>query len=82
MPLREYHCPHCGNDYVELINHGDRDPDCPHCGEGDGIPLVSVPGAVGTSKHRTPDTNGHGCCGSRPNESGCIPGSCCGRNIR
>ncbi|MDD4730721.1 MAG: zinc ribbon domain-containing protein [Desulfovibrio sp.] len=79
MPLHEYRCQECGAEFVELVGHADTAPCCPQCGASDAEQLLSAPGAVGLRPDSLPDAQGHGCCGSRPGEKGCVPGSCCGK---
>ncbi|GAB6177717.1 hypothetical protein JCM16814_26080 [Desulfobaculum senezii] len=80
MPIYEYKCPSCGKVY-EALQIGDAPVQpCEFCGAEGGERLLSTSASsVGRSTSRTPDAGGHGCCGSRPSDKGCVPGSCCGK---
>ncbi|MEF2146213.1 MAG: zinc ribbon domain-containing protein [Desulfovibrionaceae bacterium] len=79
MPIHEYHCKACGKRFEEIVQSDEKNPRCPLCGGAQTKRMLSAPSALsGKEKRRTPDATGHGCCGSRPGDRGCIPGSCCG----
>ncbi len=78
MPLYEYRCPRCGRQFEELVAVAAESPACPDCGSEGAVRLMSAAAAVGSGP-ATPDARGHGCCGTRPSDKGCVPGTCCGR---
>ena len=79
MPIYEYVCRGCSNLFEELGSDADS-PACPHCGSLNVRRLLSAPAELtGRERNATPDAQGHGCCGSRPGDKGCVPGSCCGK---
>ena len=48
MPIYEYHCETCGNDFEKLIfNSRDKYVDCPDCGEKKVKRLLSSTGIIG-----------------------------------
>lgn len=76
MPIYEYKCLSCGHEYEELVAASAKTPNCPECG---GSAERQISATVGTATRTVPDNNGHGCCGQRPGQKGCVPGSCCGK---
>ncbi len=46
MPIYEYHCPTCGNDFEKLMRMGADAPDCPECGGTEVNKKVSRSGFV------------------------------------
>ncbi|PTN37223.1 FmdB family zinc ribbon protein [Desulfonatronum sp. SC1] len=81
MPIHEYTCASCGKMY-EAIQIGSRpQPGCPFCGAEEATKVLSVPASgVGSVRQAVPGPKDHGCCGERPGQKGCTPGSCCGRS--
>lgn len=67
MPIYEYNCKKCGQDFEELV-FGDALPSCPHCGSVDTQKLLSC-----CARHRgisggdfaptTTASSGGGCAG-------------------
>ncbi len=73
MPIYEYHCPKCDNNFEELV-FGNAKPDCPKCGSNETERLMScaclhmpAPSRVGQTV--TFPKSGGGC-------GGCAGGSC------
>jgi putative FmdB family regulatory protein len=81
MPLFDFFCPVCGKGFEELVPAGRQEcPPCPACGNvATRRQLPAVSSLTGRERAAVPDAGGHGCCGSRPSERGCRPGSCCGK---
>lgn len=50
MPIYEYKCRGCSNEFEELVKIGET-PDCPSCGGADLEKLVSLP-AISTESSR------------------------------
>lgn len=78
MPIFEYECSACGRVFEELTLR-QVELTCPDCGS---VPrrIVSASSPLtGKERGELPDARGHGCCGDRPKDKGCVPGSCCGR---
>lgn len=70
MPLYEYHCDDCGEDF-ELLVRGNQTPACPRC-EGDHLAKrLSVPAAPVTGSASLPMADFGGC-----GKPGCGPGGC------
>ena len=42
MPLYDYHCRGCANEFEALVRPGDAPPRCPECGSGDLERLLST----------------------------------------
>jgi putative FmdB family regulatory protein len=72
MPLYEYHCEDCDQEF-ELLVRSSETPTCPHC-EGDRLAKrLSVPAAPVTSNGSLPMADAPwGGCG----KPGCGPGGC------
>lgn len=80
MPIFEYQCRACGRVFEELHLSATPAPACPGCGGADVERLLSAGSSLtGRGSSALPDARGHGCCGDRPGERGCVPGSCCGK---
>lgn len=61
MPMYEYHCEDCGQDFEQLAATMDAPaPDCPHCGKTSVQRKLSVFG-VGSQRPERPPACG-GCC--------------------
>jgi len=43
MPIFEYRCADCGNEFEELVLKASKPPRCPACGKGDLEKLLSLP---------------------------------------
>jgi putative FmdB family regulatory protein len=73
MPLFEYRCAGCGEEFEELVRSADEPVPCPACGgEGAGrkLPLVRRAGSGGSDATGVPAaSHGSGC-------AGCGGGSC------
>lgn len=71
MPIREYHCAQCHEDFEELV-FGDDAPPCPSCGSRNVEGLMScccVRGGVDAGMGAAMSGGGKSC-------SGCAGGSC------
>jgi putative FmdB family regulatory protein len=51
MPLYEYHCKSCGNDFEKRVSFAEADsnPDCPECDSPETNKRISLFAAHGTS---------------------------------
>ncbi len=78
MPLYDYRCGSCGTAFEEIAKADDK-PVCPKCGGSASRELAAPSSLTGKARSALPGSSGHGCCGSRPGEAGCVPGSCCGK---
>ncbi|HBV97005.1 MAG: FmdB family transcriptional regulator [Peptococcaceae bacterium BICA1-7] len=81
MPIFEYKCNSCGHSFEALIIGGKREEEitCPQCKGGDLKKMISapfLPSSVG--KPANDEIASKSCCGSKPDDKGCTPGSCCG----
>ncbi len=80
MPLFDFVCPACGGMFEELTRGDGSPPPCPACGNAETVrQQAAVSSLTGRERTALPGSTGHGCCGSRPSERGCRPGSCCGK---
>jgi len=58
MPLYEYHCRECGNDFEELVSlHATVSPHCPSCSSDDTEKKISLFGGISGG------STGGGSCG-------------------
>jgi putative FmdB family regulatory protein len=73
MPLYEYTCDGCEEEF-ELLVRGGESPACPHCGDQHLTKRFSVPAAHVAGKANLPLAGGPGLCG-RPQ---CMQGGCQG----
>jgi len=79
MPIFEYKCK-CGKVFEALTLPAKENEQlkCPECGGIELTKLISkpfLPNSVGAPA----DLHGSSaCCGSKPENQGCTPGSCCG----
>jgi len=79
MPIFEYKCK-CGKVFEALILFAKENEQlkCPECGDIELTKLISkpfLPSSVGAPA----DLRGSSaCCGSKPENNDCTPGSCCG----
>lgn len=78
MPIFEYECSACGLVF-EDVTLGQVEPVCPNCAAHTKRIVSASSTLTGKERGGLPDARGHGCCGERPKEKGCVPGSCCGR---
>ncbi|WP_027367478.1 FmdB family zinc ribbon protein [Desulfocurvibacter africanus] len=78
MPLFDFHCGRCGHVFEDIAKADDM-PACPKCGNAANRQLAAPSSLTGKARSALPGPTGHGCCGSRPSEAGCVPGSCCGK---
>jgi len=69
MPIYEYACHGCGNEFETLVRNGAA-PDCPSCGSTDLEKKLSVFATAGS----TPDPVAAGPCGACGHPGG--PGAC------
>lgn len=62
MPLYEYHCPECGENFDKLVRFSEADqmPVCPNCGAEDTRKKISAGAVIGSSN------GGSGAAVSRP----------------
>lgn len=65
MPLYEYHCPSCGENFDKLVRFSEADllPVCPSCGAQDTQKKISAGAVIGAS------STGSGSAVSRPTSS-------------
>ncbi|MCP4690523.1 MAG: zinc ribbon domain-containing protein [Desulfobacterales bacterium] len=72
MPIYEYHCEECSNDFESLVFGGEK-PDCPACNSGRVRKLMSACGFVskGTGGETVSSAAGSSC-------GGCAATSCAG----
>ena len=51
MPLYEYTCSDCGEDFDKLVKFSEADqiPDCPECGDGNTHKKISAGAMIGVS---------------------------------
>ena len=72
MPIYEYSCEKCGQDFEELV-FGDQTPICPHCGSHATHKLMSRCArhcsGTGEGSYAAPSSSGGGC-------AGCSGGNC------
>ncbi len=69
MPIYEYACQKCGNEYEELVSSSALKPaPCPKCGSGEVKKKFSVVGSIQNGKSSQP----MGC----PSGGSCASGSC------
>lgn len=79
MPIFEYRCHACGEIYEEISVSSDSGV-CPKCGSGDREKVMSSSSSLIGKNNNLPGKGDTACCGGSPGASGCIPGSCCGKN--
>lgn len=72
MPIYEYLCRDCDQQFEQLVRSSDPSPDCPICGSGQLMKLLSVPVAHAGESGGKPrgDDQPMGPCGSA---CGCFP---------
>jgi putative FmdB family regulatory protein len=75
MPIYEYACKKCGNQFEQLVrsmSDSEKNVSCPECGSKQTARALSVfaVGAEGPSKSATPDVPMCGRCGGAPNSCG------------
>lgn len=73
MPLHEYRCQDCGEQFEKLVRAADR-PECPRCHSGALEKQLSVFAMANTSESRMPEMAMAGPCGTCGNPAG--PGAC------
>ena len=69
MPIYEYKCQDCGNDYSDLVSIGGDAPPCSKCGSINVCKKVSKFASVSSSKSEEGGGSGSAC-------SSCSSGSC------
>jgi putative FmdB family regulatory protein len=70
MPIFEFHCQSCGQDFEKLVFATDKEIECPHCGQPKVDKLMSTCAAkVGYKFTATSSGNKSSC-------AGCSSGSC------
>jgi len=67
MPIYEYECASCGNEFEYLIRNGQETPKCPSCASEETTKRLSVPAAA---------RSGAGDGASLPMADGPGPGGC------
>lgn len=71
MPIFEFHCNACDQDFEKLVFGSDPDVECPHCGQSRVEKLMSACNAkVGYKMTAASSPKGGAACGS------CSSGSC------
>ena len=70
MPIYEYSCRTCGNDFEQLIR-GDEKAECPSCGATELTKNMSAPATHTSSGAKDP---------ACPAQSTCGAAHCCGQN--
>lgn len=51
MPIYEYRCPSCGDQFEALVKLGET-PECPSCGSAEPEKLLSLAAGISTGKTR------------------------------
>lgn len=74
MPIYEYHCPTCGNDFEMLVSRHTQ-PACPECASVEVKKQFSTFAAHGTTAQPTAPAANHG---HGPGCGCCAPGGACG----
>ena len=74
MPIYEYKCNNCGNDFETLVMGG-RQPECPSCDSQDLLRLMSACGFISKSAGPGGETQTKSAAGSSAC-SGCASTSC------
>ena len=69
MPMFEFICNECGEEFEELVFSRDESVDCPSCGNSDVKKKVSV--AAFKSSGRFVASSGSSCSGCSPGPGGC-----------
>ena len=65
MPIYEYACPECGNQFEQLMRLGDGNPPCPGCGEIHVVKKLSAFAPLsGTSSEPVACESPCGACGN------------------
>ncbi len=71
MPIFEFHCQACNQDFEKLVFGSDPEVECPHCGQQKAQKLMSACNAkVGMKMTATSNPKAGAACGS------CSSGSC------
>ena len=73
MPIYEYSCLGCGNDF-EILLRGSEEPECPSCGGKRLEKQLSVPAAHSAASSRLPVCQS--CPSDRCDVPECGPGGC------
>ena len=70
MPLYEYHCQFCGEEFEKMMrmSEADQKPECPHCQSSDTHKKISVFAARGLNTTFSPSSasSGNACSPSSP----------------
>ncbi len=61
MPIYEYHCDDCSQEFELLVPNSRAEPDCPHCGGHKLTKLLSTFAAKGDGSSAA-SSSGGGCC--------------------
>ncbi len=63
MPIYEYVCEKCGNEFEVLVLHKDEKPECPKCGSTNPVRKMSSFGFSAGNKFRSSTGTGSSCAG-------------------
>jgi len=63
MPLYEYHCINCGEEFEQIVRFSEADltPSCPFCGDKDTRKQISMAASFGSSSSRSTTSSGSSC---------------------
>ena len=63
MPLYEYHCINCGEDFEQIVRFSEADltPSCPVCGDKDTRKKISMAASFGSSSSGSVTSPGSSC---------------------
>ena len=70
MPIFEFHCRSCNQDFEKLVFSCDPEVECPHCGQAKVEKLMSACAAKVGYKFTSTSSGGKSSC------AGCSSGSC------
>jgi putative FmdB family regulatory protein len=70
MPIFEFHCKNCNQDFEKLVFGADPEVECPHCGQAKVEKLMSACTAKVGGKLTSTSSGSASACGS------CSSGSC------
>jgi putative FmdB family regulatory protein len=80
MPIFEFECEVCGHITEKLVFGDGTEVVCEACGSTSMNKVMSTSSSLtGSQKSSIPGPGDTACCGGTPGQSGCIPGSCCGK---
>jgi len=63
MPLYEYHCINCGEEFEQIVRFSEADltPSCPFCGDKDTRKKISIAASFGSSSSGSVTSSGSSC---------------------